>query len=30
MVAWSKSTGHELLDAREEAGLFFFYVRKTK
>jgi TusA-related sulfurtransferase len=30
MVAWSKSTGHELLDTREEAGFFFFYVRKTK
>jgi TusA-related sulfurtransferase len=30
MVAWSKSTGHELLDAREEPGLFFFYVRKAK
>ena len=30
MVAWSKSTGHELLDTREEPGFFFFYVRKTK
>ena len=30
MVAWSKSTGHELLDTREEPGFIFFYVRKTK
>ncbi len=30
MVAWSKSTGHELLETKEEPGLFTFYVRKTK
>ena len=30
MAAWSKSTGHELLETKEEPGLFTFYVRKTK
>lgn len=30
MVAWSKSTGHELLETREEAGLYTFFIRKTK
>jgi TusA-related sulfurtransferase len=30
MVAWSKSTGHELLETREEPGVFTFFVRKTK
>jgi TusA-related sulfurtransferase len=30
MIAWSKSTGHELLDTKEEPGLFMFYVRKAK
>jgi len=30
MVAWSKSTGHELIETKEEPGLFMFYVRKTR
>ncbi len=30
MLAWEKQTGHEILDTREENGLFRFYVRKTK
>jgi tRNA 2-thiouridine synthesizing protein A len=30
MAAWAKQTGHELLDAREEGGVFKFYVRRTK
>ena len=30
MAAWSKSTGHELLEAREEGGLYTFFIRKTK
>ncbi len=28
--AWAKQTGNELLDVREEDGLFKFYVRRTK
>ncbi len=30
MQAWVKQTGQELLDAKEEDGLFKFYVRRTK
>lgn len=30
MLAWEKQTGHEILDIREDDGLFRFYVRKTK
>ncbi|MBI3994701.1 MAG: sulfurtransferase TusA family protein [Nitrospirae bacterium] len=30
MAAWSRRTGHELLDQRTENGLFQFYIRKTK
>lgn len=30
MLAWEKQTGHQILDTREEDGLFRFYVRKTK
>jgi TusA-related sulfurtransferase len=30
MVAWSKSTGHELLETREEPGVYTFFVRKSK
>jgi len=30
MIAWSKSTGHELIDSKEEPGLFTYYIRKTK
>ena len=30
MDAWAKQTGHQLLDMREEGGVFKFYVRRTK
>jgi tRNA 2-thiouridine synthesizing protein A len=30
MRAWSKRTGHELLESREESGLYWFYIRKAK
>lgn len=30
MTAWSKSTGHELLETRDDGGLFTFFIRKTK
>lgn len=30
MQAWSRRTGHELLEHRQENGLFQFYIRKTK
>ncbi|MBI3714524.1 MAG: sulfurtransferase TusA family protein [Betaproteobacteria bacterium] len=29
MVAWSKSTGHVLVDTREEPGVYTFYIRKA-
>jgi tRNA 2-thiouridine synthesizing protein A len=30
MTAWSKRTGHELLEHRKGDGLFQFYIRKAK
>ena len=30
MQAWSRKTGHELLEAKKEADLYLFYIRKTK
>lgn len=30
MLAWSKQTGHELLDIREENGVFRFLIRRTR
>ena len=30
MKAWSKKTGHQLLESREENGLYWFYIRKMK
>jgi TusA-related sulfurtransferase len=30
MQAWSRRTGHELLESRKENGLFIFYIRKAK
>ncbi len=30
MDAWSKQTGHELLDAHQEDGKFIFYLKRTK
>lgn len=29
MRAWAHQTGHELVDAQEENGVFKFYVRRT-
>ncbi|MFD2673254.1 sulfurtransferase TusA family protein [Marinicrinis sediminis] len=28
LTAWAKSTGHELLDAREEGEVFIFEIKK--
>jgi tRNA 2-thiouridine synthesizing protein A len=30
MQAWSRKTGHELLEAKHEGNLYIFYIRKTK
>ena len=30
MQAWSRQTGHELLDQKKEEGLFVYYIRKAK
>ncbi|HEY5594902.1 MAG TPA: sulfurtransferase TusA family protein [Nitrospiria bacterium] len=30
MAAWSKRTGHELLEHRLDNGLFLFFIRKAK
>lgn len=30
MQAWVKQTGHEMVDTREESGVFKFYVRRSK
>ncbi|MFQ5612768.1 MAG: sulfurtransferase TusA family protein [Anaerolineae bacterium] len=30
MVAWSRLTGHELLDSRQEGGKFIFYCQRLK
>jgi tRNA 2-thiouridine synthesizing protein A len=30
MEAWSRRTGHELLEYRKDDGLFTFYIRKMK
>jgi len=30
MQAWSRQTGHELLDSHEENGTFVFHFRRTK
>jgi tRNA 2-thiouridine synthesizing protein A len=30
MDAWTKKTGHALLDSSEEGGKFIFFIRKTK
>lgn len=29
MAAWTKRTGHELLDTKEEGGILHFYIKKT-
>ena len=28
--AWTKSTGHELLEARDDGGTFTYLIRRTK
>ena len=28
--AWTSRTGHELLESKEEAGIYKFYIRRTK
>jgi TusA-related sulfurtransferase len=30
MQAWSNRTGHKLLEAVKDGGLFFFLIQKTK
>lgn len=30
MKAWARQTRHELLDMREEGGVFKFYVRRSR
>ncbi len=30
MKAWSKNTGHELLDSHQEEDKYIFYFRRTK
>ena len=30
MQAWSKKTGHQLLESRQENSLYWFYIRKMK
>jgi len=28
--AWSRTTGHEIIDSREEAGIYSYFVKRTK
>ncbi|MDQ0158405.1 sulfurtransferase TusA family protein [Alkalibacillus salilacus] len=28
LAAWTKSSGHELVDTKEEGGVYTFYVKK--
>lgn len=30
MDAWSKNTGHEIVDSAEQDGVYLFWVRRTK
>ncbi len=30
MEAWSRKTGHDLLESREDNGVYWFYIRKAK
>ena len=30
MQAWSRKTGHELLEAKKDGSLYIFYIRKAK
>ncbi|WP_411954373.1 sulfurtransferase TusA family protein [Alkalibacillus sp. S2W] len=29
LAAWTKSSGHELVDTKEEDGVYIFYVKKA-
>ena len=29
ITAWAKSSGHELVDLKEEDGVFYFYIKKA-
>ncbi|WP_374988203.1 sulfurtransferase TusA family protein [Priestia megaterium] len=29
LTAWAKSTGHELIDFKEEGSTFIFYIQKS-
>ncbi|MFC0016070.1 MULTISPECIES: sulfurtransferase TusA family protein [Allobacillus] len=29
ITAWTKSSGHELVDMKEEDGVFYFYIKKA-
>ncbi|WP_432363228.1 sulfurtransferase TusA family protein [Sporosarcina sp. UB5] len=28
MTAWAKSSGHEMVDQKEDAGVFMFWIKK--
>lgn len=28
LTAWAKSNGHEMVDQKEEAGIFMFWIKK--
>lgn len=28
LTAWAKSSGHQMLDQKEDAGVFTFYIKK--
>lgn len=28
LTAWAKSSGHEMVDQKEEAGIFMFWIKK--
>jgi tRNA 2-thiouridine synthesizing protein A len=30
MAAWTRQTGHEMLESHEEGGKFIFFFRRTK
>ncbi len=29
LTAWCKSSGHELVDMKEDDGVFYFYIKKA-
>lgn len=30
MAAWSRKTGHEIVESKEEDGVYWYYIRKVK